>query len=188
LSDSLTIVAAYDNAVPADDQPVPPPRGPDCGTHHRLGYLLKHAELRYGQLTSAELEPLGISPREWVVLNCLDDQPGLSQREVADLLGVDRTTMVALVDELQAKGCVKRRPQPDDRRKNTVGLTRKGRDVRQRAARLIDDCERRFLAVLSEPDAAHLKNALAAVIAIDHWRTGPEELSGATHNSGDGNG
>jgi DNA-binding MarR family transcriptional regulator len=158
----------YDRGVPIHDQLVPPLRRPDRGAPHRLGYLLKHAELRYGQLTSAELEPLGISPREWVVLNCLDDQPGLSQREVADLLGVDRTTMVALVDELQAKGCVKRRPQPDDRRKNTVGLTRKGRDVRQRAARLIDDCERRFLAVLSEADVALLKNALAAVIAVDH--------------------
>jgi DNA-binding MarR family transcriptional regulator len=119
------------------------------------------------RLTSAELEPLGIGPREWAALNCLDEQHGLSQRQVADLLGVDRTTMVALVDELQANGWVKRRPQPDDRRKNIVGLTKRGRDVMQRGARLIDDCERRFLAVLSEADAEQLKNALHAVIATD---------------------
>jgi len=37
---------------------------------------------------------------------------GLSQREVADLLGIDRTRMVALVDELEAKGWVKRHPNP----------------------------------------------------------------------------
>src|SRR3954447_10365994 len=92
-------------------------------TAHRLGYLLKHASLRYAQLTSNALEPLGITPREWAALNCLDEQHGLSQREAAELLGVDRTTMVALVDELQAKGWVKRSPQPDDRRKNTVALT-----------------------------------------------------------------
>ena len=132
-----------------------------------MGYLLKHAQLRYMRLTSAELEPLGISPREWAALNCLDEQHELSQREVAELLGVDRTTMVALVDELQAKGWVKRHPQPDDRRKNIVGLTRKGRDIMQRGARLIDDCERRFLAVVSEADAERLKDALAAVIATD---------------------
>jgi DNA-binding MarR family transcriptional regulator len=134
---------------------------------HRLGYLLKHADLRYAALTSAELEPLGISPREWAALNCLDERHGLSQREAADLLGVDRTTMVALVDELQAKGCVKREPHADDRRKNNVALTRKGRDVLQRGARLIDECERRFLAVLGESDAEQLKNALAAVIGAD---------------------
>lgn len=119
------------------------------------------------QLTSGELEPLGIGPREWAALNCLDEQHGLSQREVADLLGVDRTTMVALVDELQAKGWVKRQAQPADRRKNIVALTRKGRDLMQRGARLIDDCERRFLAVLSEADAEQFKNALHDVIATD---------------------
>ena len=149
------------------DQRLPPRRPSDRAASHRVGYLLKHANLRYMQLTSAELEPLGISPREWAALNCLDEQHELSQREVAELLGVDRTTMVALVDELQAKGWVKRHPQPDDRRKNIVGLTRKGRDIMQRGARLIDDCERRFLAVLSEADAEQLKDALAAVIATD---------------------
>jgi DNA-binding MarR family transcriptional regulator len=153
--------------VSVHDQPVPALRPPHRGASHRLGYLLKHAQLRFAQLTSAELEPLRIGPREWAALNCLDEQHGLSQREVADLLGVDRTTMVALVDELQAKGWVKRHPQPDDRRKNNVGLTRKGRDVVQRGARIIDDCERRFLATLGQAGAEQLKDALAAVIATD---------------------
>jgi DNA-binding MarR family transcriptional regulator len=147
----LTINAAYDRAV-----------------SHRLGYLLKHAHLRYMQLTAAQLEPLGISPREWAALNCLDEQHQLSQREAADLLGVDRTTMVALVDELQAKGLVTRQPQPDDRRKNIVRLTSKGRNAMRRGARLIDDCEQRFLATLSQADAEQLKDALAEVIATDH--------------------
>ena len=147
------------------DQSISPLQPRDHGAPHRLGYLLKHAHLRYAQLTSAELEPLGIGPREWAALNCLDEQHGLSQREVAGLLGVDRTTMVALIDELQAKGWVERQPQPDDRRKNVVSLTPKGRDLMQRGARLIDECERRFLAVLSESDAAQLKTVLHAVIA-----------------------
>jgi DNA-binding MarR family transcriptional regulator len=133
---------------------------------HRLGYLLKHAHLRYAQLTSAELAPLGIGPREWAALNCLDERHGLSQREAADLLGVDRTTMVALVDQLQAKGWVKRDTHTDDRRKNIVGLTRKGRDLMQRGARVIDECESRFLARLSEADAEQLKSALAEVVSV----------------------
>jgi DNA-binding MarR family transcriptional regulator len=132
---------------------------------HRLGYLLKHASLHYERLTAAALEPLGISPRQWAALNCLDEQHGLSQREVAELLGIDRTRMVALVDELQARGWVERRPQPDDRRKNIVALTRKGRELVRRGGRRVDECERRFLAALSESDAEQLKTALDAVIA-----------------------
>jgi DNA-binding MarR family transcriptional regulator len=67
--------------------------------------------------------------------------------------------MVALVDELQAKGFVERHPQPADRRKNRVSLTRKGRGVMQRGARVIDDCEQRFLSTLTAAEAAQLKDA-----------------------------
>jgi DNA-binding MarR family transcriptional regulator len=152
--------------VSVHDQPALPLRSPpEGGASHRLGYLLKHAQARFTQLIALALEPLGVSPREWAALLCLDEQHGHSQREVAELLGVDRTTMVALVDELQAKGWVKREPQPGDRRKNVVCLTGTGRDVMQRGGGLVDECERQFLAVLSEADAEQLKNALNAVIA-----------------------
>jgi DNA-binding MarR family transcriptional regulator len=138
----------------------------DDGADLRLGYLLKHAQLRFAQLTAAKLAPLGISPREWAALSCLGDEHA-SQREIAELLGVDRTTMVALIDELQRKRLVRRRPQPGDRRKNIVTLTRQGRVLMQRGGHLIDDCERQFLGSLSKPDAAQLKASLAAVIAAD---------------------
>jgi DNA-binding MarR family transcriptional regulator len=150
----------------AEDQATPAFPARDGYTAHRLGYLLKHAALRYLELTTAELEPLGISPSQWAALNCLNEQHGLSQREVAELLGIDRTKMVALVDELQTKGWVERRTQPDDRRKNIVTLTGAGRDLLQRAGETIDDCEQRFLAVLSEAESERLKRALRAVIEI----------------------
>jgi DNA-binding MarR family transcriptional regulator len=155
------------SVVASNDQPTAPRSGRDGGTSHRLGYLLKHVHLRYEQLTSAALDPIGISPREWAALNCLDEQHSLSQREVADLLGIDRTRMVALVDELEAKGWVQRRPQPDDRRKNIVTLTSTGRGLLQRGSRIVDECEQKFLAALSAVEAEQLKNALDAVIATE---------------------
>jgi DNA-binding MarR family transcriptional regulator len=130
----------------------------------RLGYLLKHAQLQFGELVAAALGPLGIDGRQWAALLCLDEQPRLSQAELARWLGVDRTTMVALIDDLETKGLVERRPHIDDRRKNTVELTVAGRDFRRRAARLVDDCERQFLAALSERQAQQLRRALEAVI------------------------
>jgi len=133
----------------------------------RLGYLLKHVQLQYNALVSAALAPLGVEVREWAALLCLDDDQSLSQAEVAHLLGIDRTTMVALVDELQAKGYVRRRPHDDDRRKNVVELTPAGRRIKQRAARLVDDTERRYLAVLSRADREQLKHSLETLIARD---------------------
>ena len=68
--------------------------------------------------------------------------------------------MVALVDELEAKGWVQRRPQPDDRRKNIVTLTRTGRGLLQRGSHIVYECGQKFLAALSALEAEQLKNAL----------------------------
>jgi DNA-binding MarR family transcriptional regulator len=125
---------------------------------------MEHKPTQWVAQRRPALSVLGIDTREWAALICLDDERGLSQAEVAQRLGIDRTTMVALVDELQAKGLVAREAHPDDRRKNRLGLTPDGRKLLQQGAPLVDDAEHRFLAVLDEPDAQHLKSALRAVI------------------------
>lgn len=158
---------------PEREAAAPPRKRPAGDPSPRLGYLLKHAQLRFVELVQAALAPLGIDTREWATLICLDDQRPLSQAEVAKRAGIDRTTMVALIDELQQKGLLQRRPDHDDRRKNVVQLTTAGRNIRERAARRVDDCERRFLAALSPPDAQQLKSALQALIAPRH--ESPEE-------------
>ena len=131
----------------------------------RLGYLLKLVQLRFSDQVRAALAELAIDNREWAALISLDDQRPRSQAEVANRAGVDRTTMVALIDGLQDKGLVRRRPHRDDRRKNVVELTSTGRDVRDRAALLVDECERRFLAPLGDAGAKQLKAALETLIA-----------------------
>jgi DNA-binding MarR family transcriptional regulator len=112
------------------------------------------------------LAPLDITSQEWVALYCLSQQP-LSQLEVARLMGVDRTTMVGLVDSLEDKGLVTRRPNPADRRKNLVKQTKKGHDVWRFGERKIDEAEQKFLSALSEDDAQQLKDALEALIERD---------------------
>lgn len=135
-----------------------------------MGHLLKQAYLQYTGLTSAALQPLGITAMEWAALLRFDEEPSLSQAGLARLLGIDRTTMVALIDQLEAKGLVKRRPHRDDRRKNAVELTADGRSVKKRAAQLVDGCERQFLAALPKSDAQQLKTALHAVIEFNTGR------------------
>ena len=73
-------------------------------------------------------------------------------------------TMVALVDDLEARGLVRRRPHRGDRRKNVVELTAAGHDIARRGARRVDDAERRFLAPLNEREAQQLKGALASLL------------------------
>jgi DNA-binding MarR family transcriptional regulator len=130
----------------------------------RLGYLLKHAQLGLAELTAAALEPYRVSGRELAVLTVLAGDEPASQQQAAQRLGVDRTTMVALVDALEGKGLVQRHADAADRRRNVVELTAAGRDTLHRGGEAAAEAERRFLAPLSPRDARQLKAALLAVI------------------------
>jgi DNA-binding MarR family transcriptional regulator len=155
----------YSCRVPAKPEPVRrAQKRPRADALPRLGHLLKQAYLHYTALTSTALEPLGITAMEWAALMRFDEEPSLSQVGLARLLGVDRTTMVAVIDQLEEKGLVNRRPHRDDRRKNAVELTAAGHVIKKRAAGLVDGCERRFLTALTKSDAQQLKAALQAVI------------------------
>lgn len=72
----------------------------------------------------------------------------------------DRTTMVALVDGMSAKGLVARRPDPSDRRKNLIEATAEGRSTAQLAGPAVDEVERRFLEPLPDSDRTALRRIL----------------------------
>jgi DNA-binding MarR family transcriptional regulator len=133
----------------------------------RLGYLLKHAQLRLTELTAEALAPYGVSGRELAVLLVLDGGGPASQLAAARRLGIDRTTMVAFLDTLEERGLVARRPDPDDRRRNVVVLTATGQSVLRDATRAGDEAERRFLAPLTAAAADQLRHCLQSVIRTD---------------------
>jgi len=140
------------------------PAGPPAELAVHLAYLLKHAQLGLAELTASALQPYGVSGRELAVLTVLAGNEPASQQQAARRLGVDRTTMVALVDALEGKGLVRRHAHAEDRRRNVVELTGAGRDTLRRAGEAAEEAERRFLTPLSGRDAQRLKAALFALI------------------------
>jgi DNA-binding MarR family transcriptional regulator len=130
-----------------------------------LVYLLKHAQLRMAELTTKALTPYGIDGRELGVLLVLADGESTSQQQAAQRLGIDRTTMVALLDTLEGKGLVSRHPDSDDRRRNVVELTDAGQDSLRPATEASDEAERELLAPLSPQAAQHLRNSLQTIVA-----------------------
>jgi DNA-binding MarR family transcriptional regulator len=126
----------------------------------RLGYLLKHAQQRLLQAAGPAMAPFGIDGRELTVLTMVAADVPLSQQEAAERLRVDRTTMVALIDALEAKGLVERRRSAEDRRKNIVRLTPAGEDCLRQAGEARDEIEREFLTPLGDRLAADFVRAL----------------------------
>ncbi|MFJ3644872.1 MarR family winged helix-turn-helix transcriptional regulator [Streptomyces murinus] len=141
--------------------PAPHAREP----HDALGYLVKHAHLRLTALTDAALAPLGIDSKDFGVLRVLVGREPMSQQAVAAKLGVDRTTMVALIDGFEAKGIVTRKPDPADRRRNSIELTGPGLALYRKADAAYLAAEDEFLAPLDATTATLFRRALRAVLA-----------------------
>lgn len=130
----------------------------------RLGYLLKHAQARMVELSDAALEPVGVTSRELGVLLTVAEGEPPSQQQAALRLGVDRTTMVAVLDALEDKGLVARRPHAQDRRRNVVALTEAGTRAVREAVRASDAAEAELLAALDADAARTLREALRLIV------------------------
>lgn len=129
-----------------------------------LVYLLKQAYYRMNEIGSEALRPHGVDGREFGVLLALHGDEPASQQQVSQRLGVDRTTMVAILDALEAKGLVARRPHPEDRRRNAVELTETGHAVLRKAIEVSDAAEDEFLAPLDPEDAERLRASLRKIV------------------------
>jgi DNA-binding MarR family transcriptional regulator len=133
-------------------------------TGHRLAYLFKHAERLMADLHVEALAPFDIHARDLGVLRAIERSESASQQQVADRLGVDRTTMVAIIDALEAKGIIVRRPDPGDRRRNVVELTPAGRTLLREATVASDAAEAELLAPLDRQEGEQLRTLLARIL------------------------
>jgi DNA-binding MarR family transcriptional regulator len=107
------------------------------------------------ELIDAELPVLeahGLSMWGYIVLGALDRSPVRSQAALADAIGADKTRIIATLDELQERGYIERRPDPDDRRVRLLALTESGRAVKDAAQAAIQRGEERWLGRLPAND------------------------------------
>lgn len=146
-----------------------PEQAPPAALADRLGFLLKHAYENYQSIQRRAIAPLELDGRRLAVLILVDAEGPALQQRLAERLGVDRTTMVSLVDELEASELLRRRRDPDDRRGYQVGVTPKGAQVLAKATEAIRGVEREFLGSLSAPEQRQLRTLLRAV-ALDRGR------------------
>jgi len=100
-----------------------------------LGYLLVQLGFHVARQFSERLAPLGLEPRQFGMLTRLAANEGRSQQAIGELLGLNATRMVFLVDELEKRGLVERRRNPADRRSHALYLTDLGRAKLREAQR-----------------------------------------------------
>ena len=110
--------------------------------------------------TAEALESVGLTPALFGLLNVLGARKGAIQQELGAAMGIDPSTMVALIDELEREGLAKRRPHPSDRRAREVTITAKGRRLLTRSKRMAGEVEDEVLRGLTAGERRELLSLL----------------------------
>ncbi|MEU5591494.1 MarR family winged helix-turn-helix transcriptional regulator [Streptomyces sp. NPDC020298] len=112
------------------------------------------------------LDAHGLTMWAYAVLLHLDDTPIRTQAALADAIRADKTRIIAVLDDLESRGLIRRRPDPDDRRARLLSLSAEGRQLRDAVQCAIQKGEERLLAHLPAADRDGFLRGLRALSAL----------------------
>jgi MarR family transcriptional regulator, transcriptional regulator for hemolysin len=143
--------------LPKAAEPAPEPLSSD------LCWLLSRASHALITEFTAALEDSGISPREHSVLATAMTGE-YTQTELARLVGLDKTTMVVTIDELEAAGLAERRSSAADRRTRVIVVTKPGARKVREAEVILDRVREDVLGTLSDSERKAFLGALGKLV------------------------
>jgi DNA-binding MarR family transcriptional regulator len=129
-------------------------------------FLLKRMGFRLKERTMHAYESTGLSPYDHGVLALLDEEPVETQAMIADALGYDRSHLVGVLDDLEARELIERRRDPADRRRHLVTLTPAGKDAVKRLRTVSRQVDNEFFEPLSAEERTELFGLLARLAAF----------------------
>ena len=141
--------------------PATSPAGPRIGVAFLLAQLGAHAAEKF----SLALSEQGLTPALVGILRLLQAEPGPSQQQLAERLGMVPSRIVGYVDELESRGWIARSRDTVDRRVNVLTVTNAGREAFKSIATISRDHERRITAGLDAAEHATLRELLSKLAA-----------------------
>lgn len=130
---------------------------------NELCSLLSRASYGLTSSLAGALDEVGISHRAYSVLAAADGAD-LSQIELAREVGLDKTTMVVTLDELEAAGLAERRPSKTDRRARVIVVTASGRKLVRTADKASADVRESVLEALEPEERTAFMSALSKLV------------------------
>jgi DNA-binding MarR family transcriptional regulator len=132
---------------------------PRSGAAFLLAQIGAHAASRFAERLAA----VKLLPAHAGILRILSATPAITQQALATALGTLPSRLVALVDELESRGLVERRPHESDRRSNALHLTESGKTALQTIGHIAREHQQALLAALSEDEQRQLADLLQRV-------------------------
>jgi DNA-binding MarR family transcriptional regulator len=143
------------------------------------GYVMKYVFDVWYALYEQEIAECGLTVNGFLVLVVLDDEGSETQTSLAERLSIDRSAMVAVIDDLESQGLVERRRSTGDRRTVPVHVTEKGTRVAAQARAATDASNKHIFAGFSPADQNVFYDLLvrmadAVVPQVDEATSGSE--------------
>lgn len=121
-----------------------------------IGYHLRRAQVHLFADFARTMAEVQMTPGQFGVVSLIGANPGLTQSALARAVGIERSTMVAVIDTLQGRGLVERKPSPLDRRSYALVLTPDGERLMERLLPMVRAHERNVARNLSAADKERL--------------------------------
>ena len=125
-----------------------------------------------------EIEPKGLTPVQYAVLQTVRNSPDIDQRTLAGTIGQDTSTTGGVLDRLEARGLLQRNASADDRRVRLLTLTDVGQDLLERAIPGMLRAQERMLQPLPKRERAEFMRMLQTLVSANN------ELSRAPSEGG----
>ena len=131
-----------------------------------LGFIVNKVGERLNRQIERVTLPHGLAVRQYGLLVLLQAEGPQAQITLSVRVGLDRTSVMRTVDLLEARGLVRRDPDPSDRRKHSVALTDAGTALLERTLGEVRQAEREVTAALSEPEQKQLLGLLGRLLGV----------------------
>lgn len=141
-----------------------PPDAIPEGLKDNLGFLLNKAARMMREEIAVVLEPLALSFQDYVILRMVENQLIETQQELAVRNGIDRTSMVDIIDKMEERDLLSRQKDKQDRRKHKLVITARGRKTLTHAKRLTLKAQKSMVKDLSAEELQTTKEVLIKLI------------------------
>lgn len=135
----------------------------DSLTRH-TSFLITRVGVTAQKGFAERLEKLHLTPRMWGALSVLDAEGTITQGQLCKTIGMDPSSMVSTIDELEGMGLVQRRAHPSDRRAHALHITASGRDSLVRGRELAQTAQQELLEPLTEDQRGQLHELLLRLV------------------------
>jgi DNA-binding MarR family transcriptional regulator len=131
--------------------------------HGLLGRQLRVTYLAVFRAIEEQLAAFGITPQQFALLVIVERNPGARQTLIARARGLDKSTLVPMIDRLERDGLLERRPLATDRRIRAIWITEHGRSVLRQAVPIVQKADDLLRTHLSDGEIAELLRLMQKV-------------------------